>query len=391
MSTLGIKGKVQETISKLNAVRKDKEKPRDITLRQYVGEQFKEEGKGISLGKFLHEIGVDMNRTTVDELMGHDDNAHLMSEIVREGARQGLGVAAMGPVVTGQPGSFLNPDVNLPVVDRSIVQRSFFQDLIVREETVPQKNVTVPYVNTSDAEMEVTGEGETIGVGTVVYDEKTVALSKRTRGLRVTYESIRYNTLSLAQVWFRHAGLKLGNKLNNMAVDVIVDGDVAGGAEAAAVIGVEDTNDGVTWFDIARAAIQGGLIGHNYLQAIGDATTVLEYVNLEEMKKMFYGNPLLQTTLRSPLIMPSSLYPSARAAADQLILNDPAGSLVQLTSAPLMVESGKIISKQMEEAYISITTGFAKLQRTASVVIDGSVAYSGAQFPAWMQPEDDDE
>lgn len=406
--TLGIKGKVQETIARLNAVRTDAKKPRDITLRQFVGEEFKgDDNKPISMGKFMHEIGVDAQRTTVDELMNDADNAHLLPEVIREGGRVGMGVArrealariaSLGPVVAGESGGtnrWLNPDVFTDVVNRGLVQGPFYNDLIIREETVPQKTVTMPHVNLSDATVEITGEGETISEGTVTYGEKVVKLYKRTRGLKVTYESIRYNSLSLAAIFFQDAGRLLGNKLNNLALDAIVDGDQDDGSEAAAVIGVEDTDSGVTWRDLARVAIQGSLIGRTFTQAIGDATTVLDYLDLEEMKKMFFGSSILPTQLKTQITFPSALYASARvgrgtASGDKLVLQDPTASLVQLTSAPLMVESGKIISKQIEESYMSITTGFGKVQRNSSIVIDGGIAYTGHEFPAWMAPYDDD-
>lgn len=402
--TLGIKGKVQETVAELNAVRTDKVRPRDISLRQFVAEKFKsDDKKPLSMGKFLHEIDVDMNRTTVDELMNDEDGKHLVPEVIREGGRQGLGlarrdlaarIASMGPAVAGESGGtnrWLNPDVFADVINKGLVQGPFYNDLIVREETVPQKTVTMPFTDLSDATLSETGEGETIDEGTVTYGEKTVKITKKARGLKITYEAIRYNTLSFTQLFFQDAGRLLGNTLNNDAVTTIEDGDQDGGTEAAAVIGVRDTGDGITWFDLARVAVQGSLIGHSYTQAIGNAASVLAYLDLDEMKRMFFGTAMLPTALKTPINFPSSLYASAivgdgTGSAPKLILNDPSSSIVQLTSAPLMVESEKIISKQIEASYMSITTGFAKVKRTASVVIDGGISYTGNEFPAWMQP-----
>lgn len=397
--TLGVKGKVQETIAELSAQRTDKVRPRDISLRQFVAEKFpKADGdKPLSMGKFLHEIDVDLNRTTVDQLMADDDNKHLMPEIIRQGGRIGMGLAAreraasLGPVTSGQGGSpgtgrFLNPDVYLDVVNRGLVQGPFYQDLIIREETVPQKTVTMPHVNLSDAAVKTTAEGETIDEGTVSYGDKVVTLAKKARGLKITYEAIRYNTLSFVQIFFADAGRLLGNSLNNLAVDALADGDQDDGSEAAAVIGVEDTDDGITWLDLARVAVQGSLIGRNYTQAIGTAAVVLAYLNMDEMKRMFFGSAILPTQLKTPISFPSNLYASAHVGASKLILNDPSSSLIQLTSAPLMVEADKVISKQIEESFMSITTGFAKVQRTASLIIDGSITYSGHEFPTWMAP-----
>jgi hypothetical protein len=396
MSTLGVKGKVQETIAQLNAARTDKVRPRDISLRQFVAEKFpKVDGdKPLSLQKFMHEIDVDMNRTTVDQLMEHQDNKFLLPEIIRQGGRVGMGlarrdIAKLGPVVAGAPGGanrFVNPDVYLDTINKGLVQGPFYQDLIIREETVPQKTVTMPFVDLSDATLKDTGEGETIEEGSVTYGDKVVTLQKKARGLKITYEAIRYNTLSLVQIFFQDAGRLLGNTLNGMAVAAIVDGDQDDGSEAAAVIGVEDTDDGITWRDLARVALQGSLIGRDYSQAIGSAAVALDYIDMDEMKRMFFGSAMLPTQLKTPINMPRELYASAAVGANKLVLNDPSASLVQLTSAPLLVEAEKIISKQIEASYMSITTGFGKVQRTASIVIDGSITYTGHEFPTWMAP-----
>lgn len=398
----GLKGKVKEIVTSMNAIRTDAKNPREVGLRTYIAEKFKDaNGAALSTGHLLADIGVEPTRTKVHELMADEDNAYLMSEIIRDGVRQGMGLAqrelmdrarkqniANLGIVTADGGAqrFMSPDIFLDPVDRGIVQGAFYPDLTIREENVSSPTVTVPKIELSDAELVDSAEAATIEEGTVTYGSKDVKLTKKARGLKVSYEAIQFNSLSLAQIYFRDAGRILGHTLNGMAVGTLDDGDVAGGSEAAAVIGVRDTDAGITWYDIARVALQGGLIGRAYSQVIGNATTSLDYLDMDEMKRMFYGTPLIPTTMRSPILMPTDLYASAKVAASQLIFNDPSASLVQLTAMPLMTETEKIISKQLEAAYVSIMTGFAKIQRTASIILDGSIAYTGNEFPTWMAP-----
>ena len=116
---------------------------------------------------------------------------------------------------------------------------------------------------------------------------------------------------------------------------------------------------------------------------------MLNFLNLDEVKNKQFGNSLLATMLASPLTMPERAYVSPRVGANKVVINDPSCSIVQLTSAPLMVETEKIISKQIEAAYASITTGFGKIQRNASVQIDGGTAWvadSASDFSSWMAP-----
>ena len=398
----GLKGKVKEIVTGMDAIRMDAKNPREISLRQYLAENFKDEGKPATPGHLMAELGVDPNRTQVHQLMEDEDSKYLLPVVIRDGVRQGMGlaqrelldrarkanIASLAPVAAdGGAQRFMSPDIFLDPVNTGIVQSTFYPDLIVREEQVNGLTVTIPQIELSDAVLKDSGEAATIEEGTVTYGSKDIKIEKKARGLKVTYEAIMFNTLSLMQIWFQDAGRQLGNSLNGMAVDQITGGVYVGGTEAAAAIGVEDTDAGITWRDLARVSIQGALIGRVYSQAIGNPTTALDYIDMDEMKRLYFGgNPLLPTQLKSPITLPQSLYVSANVAANQLVLNDPSLSLVQLTAMPLMVETEKIVSKQIEAAYTSIYTGFAKVMRTGSVVIDGSIAYSGNEFPAWMQP-----
>lgn len=398
----GFKGKVKEIVLSMDAVRTDPNAPRDINLRQYLAENFKDDGVVATPGHLMSELGIDPRRTKVHQLMDDEDSAYLMPVVVRDGVRNGMGlaqrelmqrvrdnnVASLSPVVAdGGAQRFMSPDVFLDPVNRGLVQGTFYPDLTIREENVPQPTVTIPHTDLSDAVLKDSGEAATIEEGSVTYGSKDVKLTKKARGLKVSYEAIQYNSLSLSQIFFQDAGRQLGHSLNGMAVDQITGGVYVGGTEAAAVIGVEDADAGITWRDLARVAIQGGLIGRVYTQAIGNALTALNFIDMDEMKRLYFAGPaMLGTRLKTPITLPESLYVSSEVAANQLVLNDPSMSIVQLTSMPLMVETEKIISKQLEAAYISITTGFAKVHRTASIVIDGSIAYTGNEFPTWMQP-----
>lgn len=398
----GLKKKVKEMILGMDAARQNPERSRDIGLRQFMAENYKDANGGQLAPEHLYsELNINPHHTKVKDLMADNDAKYLFAEIVRDGVRRGLGtvqreqlaaarqrLASFAPV-TADGGSqrFLSPEVFLDPVNRGVVQSMFYPELIVREETVSQPTVTIPKLELSDATLKDSGEAATIEEGSVTYGSKDVKLQKKARGLKVTYEAMQYNSLSLAQLFFEDAGRILGHTLNRMAVEAIIDGDQADGSEAAAVIGVANTTNGITWYDLVRVAIQFGLIGRTAMQAIGNATTALNYLNLDEVKnKQFAGIPLLPTMIKTPLQMPEELYASLEVPANQLVIQDSSMSLVQLTSMPLMVETEKIISKQIEASYTSITTGFAKLQRNASIIIDGSIAFSSNGFPTYMNP-----
>lgn len=400
----GLKGKVKQIVLGLEAERTNPDGARDISLREYMAENFEADDKTPLGPEHLYaDLGLDPQRTTVKELMDDEDNKYLMPLVIQDGVRTGMGLAqrermaavrerreSLSPIAAdGGVERFMSPEVFLDPVNTGIVASIFYPDLIIREEPVKGLTVTMPQIELSDAALKDSGEAATIEEGTVTYGSKDIKITKKARGLKMTYESIMFNSLSLSSIWFQDAGRQLGHSLNGMAVDQIEDGTYVGGTEGADVVGVEDTDAGITWRDLCRVAIQGALIGRVYTQAIGNPTTALNYLDLDEMKRLFFGNPMLGTKLKSPLTLPESLYVSANVAASQLILNDPSLSLVQLTAMPLMVETEKIVSKQIEAAYTSIYTGFAKVMRSGSVIIDGSQAFvadTATDFASWMQP-----
>lgn len=396
----GLKGKCKEIVTRMDAQRQDKERPRDIGLRQFMAENYNQNGDPLTPEHLYAELNIDPGHTRVKDIMADEDTRFLMAEIVRDGVRIGMGLAqrerlqqareravSMGPITSdGGSQRWMSPDVYLDAQRLGLVQSTFYPDLIVREEAVSQPVVTVPTIDLSKATLVDSGEAATIEEGSVSYGSKQVTLKKKARGIKISYEAIQFNSLSLVQIFFQDAGQLLGHALNGMAIDTIVNGDVAGGTQAAAVIGVDNTTNGITWKDLVRVAVRGGLIGRTFTQLIGNEVTANNFLNLTEVKNLQQGAPLLNVSIKSPLRMPTDLYVAPTIPTNQVALQDASMSLVQLTAVPLMVETEKIISKQLEASYASIYTGFAKLQRTASILIDGSVAYSGAQFPSWMAP-----
>jgi hypothetical protein len=398
----GLKGKVRKIMTELNAVREHKERPRNMTLRQFLSEHYKgADGKPLTTGHLFADLNIDPRFTTVQELYGDDDMKWLMPEIVRDSIRQGMGMAAreqlaelrravvsQSPIISEVGGQhFITPEVFLDPVMRGAVQAAFYADLIIREIGVPQPNVVVPFLDLSDASLTESDEVVTIEEGSVTYGTKTVKLKKRGRGIKISYEAIEFNTLDLAALFFLDLGRLLASRLNGDCVETIINGDQDDDSEAAAIIGVEDVTEGFQYRDILRVWIRLSLLGRQSTSIIGNEDTASEYLDLPPVKnRQFAGSPLLATRMKTPLPTEQDLYASVKVADNQLAFQDSSMSLVQLTARPLMVESDKIISKQLAESVASIYTGFCKLQRNASIILDKTVAFADQGFPTWMNP-----
>lgn len=401
----GLKGKVKSMVMEMQKLRNPGKEDiaEDITLRRYMAENFKmDAGEALGPEHLFAELGINENRTKVKELMDDEDDRYLVAELIREGIRRGMGLAqremiaemknralaSFGPITSEAAGGqrFVSPEVFLDPINRGAVQGTFYPDLIVREIPVPQPQAIVPRIDLSDAALADSNEAATAEEGSITYNTKTVTIKKKMKAIKITDEAVMFSSLSLLQIYLEDFGRLLGNTLNGMAVDTIVNGEQADLSEAATVIGVESTVNGITWFDLTRVAIQFGLVGQVGRQIIGNSTTGLNFLNLNEVKNRFFGLPLLAVNMRSPLTMPEDLYISSKVGTNKIVVQDPSSSIVQLTAQPLMVETDRIVMKQINGTVASIYTGFSKLQRKASIVIDGSILFSGNGFPAYFTP-----
>jgi hypothetical protein len=112
-------------------------------------------------------------------------------------------------------------------------------------------------------------------------------------------------------------------------------------------------------------------------------------LNLKEFKDKVLGTPEQSIVVNETLPQQSQLFISAQVPDNQVILLDKRFALAQMTSAPLLIEGEKIISKQIQATYASITTGFANIFRDARLLVDQSatlVPGVSNDFPAYMTP-----
>lgn len=402
----GLKGKVGEMVAAMQAIRKgDKNTAgREVSLRNHIPQNYKDaSGKGLTIDHLFTELDIDEHRTSLGELLDKPDGGLVAGEIMRETVRRSMGIAqreqlaemranataaSLAPITGEQAGGqrFVSPEVFLDPINRGAVQGTFYPDLIISEIAVAQPQVIAPRFDLSDAALADSNEAATAEEGSLTYGTKTVTIAKKMKSIKITDEAIRFSPLSMIAIFLADFGRLFGNTLNNMAVDTIVNGEQADLSENATVIGVENTTNGITWFDLMRVAIQMGLIGQSGVQIIANATTGLNFLNLPEVKNRYLGSPLLSTQIRTPLQMPEDLYVSAKVGANKIVIQDPSSSIVQLTAQPMMVETERLVMKQINGTVMSTYTGFSKVQRKASVVIDGSIAYSGNGFPSYMVP-----
>lgn len=375
---LGLKGKIESIHRELQVIRAGNLLPKeskgsevfmkvgkkDISFLEYLTAAFPEGcGKGgeFDIQHLYNELGVNPNLMTVSQLIDLDqDSRWLVPEIFRDAIRKGLRTSP------------------------------FYNKLVIGNETVAQPQVNMPYIDLSDAEPVETEEAESASKGTISYGNKTVKIMKQTMGIDITYEAIQYTSINLLTIFIQDIGIKLGQKLNTALINILINGDQEDGSESAAVVGVNNTTTGVLYKDFLYGWIRGSRLGRQYSSIIAGEVMANKILELSEFKQKQQGTPLQNIVVNETLPNQSQLYVSAQVPASKMIALDPKFAAVQLTSAPLLVEGDKLVSKQIQETVASITTGFANVFRDARYILDESLvnAYDGAtnDFPSYMTP-----
>lgn len=368
---LGLKGKIKSMYDELGRIRAGTLVPTnelaplsgmpDVTLVQYLGTKFKDgctnKDGTFDINHLYSELGINPNLMTVEALIDLDqDSKWLVPEIFRDAIRKGLRTSP------------------------------FYNRLVAASENVRQPQVNMPYVDLSDAEPQETAEGETISKGSITYGNKTVEIKKQAIGIDITYEAIQYTTLNLLTIFLQDVGIKLGQKLNNALINIAINGDQADLSQNAAVIGVDNPVLGLLYKDLLHAWIRGSRLGRTYSNIIAGEAMAEDILELDEFKQKQAGVPQKNIVVNETLPSQSQLFVSAQVPAHQAILVDPNFAFVQLTAAALLVEGEKIVSKQIQGTYASITTGFANIFRDARVIIDETLDIAGNDFPAFMTP-----
>lgn len=345
----------------LDAIRKgtNTELSADISMAEVVNERY-----GVSMDQYLSTLGIDTKKDTLQNLFTMPDQSvrWVVPEIIRAAITLGLR------------------------------QAPFYPNIIAGDQPVNGLQVTMPYINMSDAAPARVNEAETIPLGTISYGQKQVSIFKIGKGIKITDEVKNYVSLDVMGIFLRDFGIQLGYAMDNLAIDTGINGDKIDGSESAPVIGVSvpvigsvgTTSKGIQYRDLLRIWIRGSRMGRNFTSMIGGEDEALNILDLPEFKVRSNGTTEATLNLHTPVPNRADFWIHGGIPANQLMLIDKAAGMIKLTAQPLMLESERIVSNQTEAMYASLTTGFSKMYRDAIVMLDSSKAFSSNGFPEYM-------
>lgn len=387
-NTHGFASNLPNFMTKLDKIRqgevpdiKGKKIPRPKSFAEFLAEEFPD----VEPGHVYSECGLDPKYTDVETMADDENGKFLMREVMGDAIARGMSIrqAAIGSETGAN--NFIAPAIYAEPINRGAVDAGYYSNLITREVAVPTPSHIMPYFDLSEIQMEKTNEGEAIRKGRVKGTQKTVKIHKRTRGADITYEAIRYNTIDMLAIYFEQLGRIWARDLNDEVVGVLFNGDESDADESAAAIGVNNTGTGLNYDDdFLYVWLRMSKMGHRPNALIGREDVIAKVLKLTEFKNRQQGTQLVNINLQTPLPTDMDAYINDAAPANHLGFVDTSSAVVQITAMPILMESGRVISKQIEEHVWSVTTGFANVLRYARCWIDLATARSGKDFPVWF-------
>jgi hypothetical protein len=283
--------------------------------------------------------------------------------------------------------TYIAPEVVREFVLVGFETQASHLDLVASTSNVDRMTVTTPNITYTDADMEDIEQGETIPEAGVAWDKKTVEIGKKGIAIKFTDELRLSVAIPLLQPYLRRVGVQLAAKLYTAGVNILQNGDQAAAADSCAAIGVT-TGGSLVFADFVRAWVRAAQIAFNWNTMITSEAMANTILGITEFKpNQGVGQAQVQIQSRNKII-PSSLphMISSALSDDQVMLFDPAQAMQYLIFRPLLVESERLIMRQVEGTACTIISGFTTLDRNARIIIDKSLAFSGYYFPARMAP-----
>ncbi len=342
---------------------------RDISLVEFMQTRaVNEEGKPVGLKNtagnpitmedLFCDIGVDPQAISLDHLitMG-DDMRYLAPEMVRTFILAGF-------------------DTD-----------SSYTDLVAGSENVSSLDVTTPWIKYNNTTPQKIGEAETFPYADIEWDRKSVRLSKRATSIGMSDELMLSVKLPVLQHFLRKVGVSLNAIMYRDAALCLQNGDQVDGSESAAAVGVGTTSS-IKFEDFMRLWIRCRQIGTRWDNIITNEATANELYKLDEFSKPQGAGTVVTNITSRNRIIPSNLahFISAAMDDDQYLLFDKAASILYLSFRGLLVETERIVMRQIQGTAVSLIGGFTSLDRWGRVIMDSDLAFDSHGFPAWMTP-----
>ena len=240
----------------------------------------------------------------------------------------------------------------LEFVTRSI--RKGFDDTILSSvcavKTVVNSGQYLGCVLDDSTAYDVCSQGETLPTATVTESSAATVLAKYGRLISASYESIRQQRLDVFGVMLRSVGVRLAAAVVKKAVEVLADG------------ADEVSTTELTYADLAE--LYGKFESFDMTTVIASPALAAKIAAMDQL-----SDSSADADGRFILPFGSELIKTSAAGADTIIGIDRDYALEFITSTELVMETDKLIDRQLDQMTASITCGFRKITPDAVKVL----------------------
>lgn len=217
-------------------------------------------------------------------------------------------------------------------------------------KTISESSQYLGCVLTDSAQYTTTSQAQTLPEATVYEGTEPVALEKFGRLISASYEAVRKQRLDVFGVMLRSIGVKLASSVVKKAVTVLA-------ADAESI-----TTSELTYADLAE--LYGKFEYFDMNTVIASPETASKIAAMEQLKNTRADND-------GRIILPfgSELIKSSAADDDTIIGLDSSFALEFITSSDLVLETDKLIDRQLDQITVSITCGFRKITPDAVKIL----------------------
>lgn len=237
-------------------------------------------------------------------------------------------------------------------VTRSI--RKGFDDTILSSvcavKTVVNSGQYLGCVLDDSTAYDVCSQGETLPTATVTESSAATVLAKYGRLISASYESIRQQRLDVFGVMLRSVGVRLAVAVVKKAVEVLADG------------ADEVSTTELTYADLAE--LYGKFESFDMTTVIASPALAAKIAAMDQL-----SDSSADADGRFILPFGSELIKTSAAGADTIIGIDRDYALEFITSTELIMETDKLIDRQLDQMTASITCGFRKITPDAVKVL----------------------
>ena len=238
-------------------------------------------------------------------------------------------------------------------VRRAIVQgmREAVLDEITAVVTRCESNRYQGVVLTETAAYSTTNEGSAMPDSTITESDSVVSLAKYGRTIKASYEAVRQQKLDVFALMLRRVGKELADSVTGAALDVLVDSVTA------------TTVTGLAYGDLA--ALYGSFTSFDMKAVLVSPGVMAEILVMDEMLEASSKDV---TEIRLPF--GTRLINCKQLDDDTVIGLDTDFALEQIRSSEVVLETDKLIDRQLDCIGVSINVGFRALMSGAVKVLE---------------------